>query len=91
MTSPLARGGGWAPDKEAALGEGDEPVDGEHEHGEDHHAGEHARGVEVALGLLDQVTEAGGGAQDSPTTAPITAKPTEVCRDENTQDSADGQ
>jgi hypothetical protein len=54
MTSPLARGGGWSPDQEAALGEGDEPVDGEHEHGEDHHAGEHACGVEVALGLLDQ-------------------------------------
>jgi hypothetical protein len=79
----------WPPNQQAALNGAYAKIDRDHEGRQHHHPGKHARDVEHAFGLLDQVAQA--RRRYSPTTAPTTANPTDVCRDENIQDSADGQ
>ena len=81
-----ALSGRRAPDQKALFNDADNGVDDDDKGRKHKHAGENPRHVEYALRLLDQIAEAG-----SATTAPTTAKPTEVCNDENIHDNADGQ
>ena len=55
--------GDRAPDQQPLLDRRDRHVDHDDEHREHEHAGEHARDVEHALGLLDDVAEARGRAE----------------------------
>jgi hypothetical protein len=51
------------PQQKAPFHHGHGSIDREHEGCQDEHAGKHARHVKYAFGLLDQITEAGGGAE----------------------------
>src|SRR6185312_16094617 len=78
----------WGPPhQQAFFDHADDDVDHDDKGRQHEHAGEHAGDVEHAFSLLDQVAEAGRGAEIFAHHRAHDGKPTEVCSEENIQDS----